>query len=183
MEEKTTVSEETTVRPRKGWQQRIRESRLGTLLVLAVTAALVTGGAYLLERPTATASGLQAIALSGPTDGGPGAGLELAKIGLDPITANHAGFRHQRFQHQWNAGRDPAKYKAGLRGLARKRFPHREAKVIGIPGKLALRGEMHAGPLSGRFGAKILNNSGRAGQQALKPARRTHPGRDDHPTG
>ena len=55
----------------KTWQQRIRESRRGTLLVLAVTAAVVIGGAYLIDRPTATAAGLQAIALSGPTDGPP----------------------------------------------------------------------------------------------------------------
>jgi len=60
-----------TVAKRKTWQQRIRESRLGTLLVLAVTAAIVIGGAYLINRPTATAAGLQAIALSGPTDGAP----------------------------------------------------------------------------------------------------------------
>jgi cytochrome c biogenesis protein CcmG/thiol:disulfide interchange protein DsbE len=55
----------------KTWQQRIRESTLGTLIVLAVTAAIVMGGAYLINRPTATAAGLQAIALSGPTDGAP----------------------------------------------------------------------------------------------------------------
>jgi cytochrome c biogenesis protein CcmG, thiol:disulfide interchange protein DsbE len=60
-----------TVAKPKTWQQRIRESRLGTLIVLAVTAAIVMGGAYLIERPTATAAGLQAIALSGPTDGAP----------------------------------------------------------------------------------------------------------------
>jgi cytochrome c biogenesis protein CcmG/thiol:disulfide interchange protein DsbE len=60
-----------TVAKPKTWQQRIRDSRLGTLIVLAVTAAIVMGGAYLINRPTATAAGLQAIALSGPTDGAP----------------------------------------------------------------------------------------------------------------
>jgi len=60
-----------TVAKRKTWQERIRESRRGTLLVLAVTAAIVIGLAYLIERPTATAAGLQAIALSGPTEGAP----------------------------------------------------------------------------------------------------------------
>src|SRR5665811_1873785 len=60
-----------TVPKPKTWQQRIRESRLGTLLVLAVTAAIVVGGAYLVERPTASAAALTAIALSGPTDGAP----------------------------------------------------------------------------------------------------------------
>ena len=58
-----------TVPKPKSWQQRIRESRLGTLLVLAVTATIVTGGAYLMDRPTAAASGIQAIELSGPTNG------------------------------------------------------------------------------------------------------------------
>ena len=55
------MSEVTTVSRPKGWQQRIRESRLGTLLVLAVTAAVVTGGAYLIDRPTAAASGTTAV--------------------------------------------------------------------------------------------------------------------------
>jgi cytochrome c biogenesis protein CcmG/thiol:disulfide interchange protein DsbE len=60
-----------TVAKRKTWQERIRESRRGTLLVLALTAAIVIGLAYLIERPTATAAGIQAIALSGPTAGAP----------------------------------------------------------------------------------------------------------------
>ena len=60
-----------TVAKPKTWQQRLRESRLGTLLVLAVTAVIVMGGVYLVNRPTASASGLQAIALSGPTKGAP----------------------------------------------------------------------------------------------------------------
>jgi cytochrome c biogenesis protein CcmG/thiol:disulfide interchange protein DsbE len=69
MRNSSTISPLATAGPPKTWQTRIRESRLGTLLVLAVTAAIVMGGAYLVERPTATAAGLQAIALSGPTDG------------------------------------------------------------------------------------------------------------------
>ena len=42
--------------PPKGWQQRIRESRYGTLLVLAVTAVIVIGGAYMVGRPSPTKS-------------------------------------------------------------------------------------------------------------------------------
>ena len=52
----------------KSWQQRIRESRLGTLLVLAVTAAVVMGGAYLMDRPTETKTGISAVDV-GPGDG------------------------------------------------------------------------------------------------------------------
>jgi cytochrome c biogenesis protein CcmG/thiol:disulfide interchange protein DsbE len=60
----------TASRPRSR-RERIRESRLGTLLVLAVTAALVMGGAYLLGRPTPAAAGVTAVALSGPGEGAP----------------------------------------------------------------------------------------------------------------
>jgi cytochrome c biogenesis protein CcmG/thiol:disulfide interchange protein DsbE len=59
------------VRPGKSWQQRLRESRLGTLSVLVVTALLVIGGAYLINRPYTPKTGLQAIELSGPTKGAP----------------------------------------------------------------------------------------------------------------
>jgi peroxiredoxin len=55
----------------KGWRQRIRESRGGTLLVLGVTATIVIVGAYMMDRPASAASGLRAISLSGPTDGAP----------------------------------------------------------------------------------------------------------------
>jgi cytochrome c biogenesis protein CcmG/thiol:disulfide interchange protein DsbE len=53
--------------PRRNWQQRIRESRFGTVLVLGVTAAIVMGGAYLVDRPTA-AAGVTAIKIA-PGDG------------------------------------------------------------------------------------------------------------------
>jgi len=71
MLDSSTMSPIPAASKRRTWQQRIRESRLGTLLVLAVTAAIVMGGAYLIDRPTATAAGLQAIALSGSTNGAP----------------------------------------------------------------------------------------------------------------
>ena len=55
----------------RGWQQRIRESRLGTLLVLAVTAAVVMVGAYMVDRPAPAAAGVQAVQLTGAGDGAP----------------------------------------------------------------------------------------------------------------
>src|SRR5665647_751219 len=70
-EEDSPMSPLPTGTKPKSWQQRIRESRLGTLSVLAVTATIVIGGAYLMDRPTAAASSLQAIELSGPTNGAP----------------------------------------------------------------------------------------------------------------
>lgn len=63
------MSEVTTASRPKGWQQRIRESRLGTLLVLAVTAAVVMVGAYMVDRPAAAEPGITAVALSGAGDG------------------------------------------------------------------------------------------------------------------
>ena len=51
------MSPDTTVGKPKGLRERVRDSRLGTVLVLAVTAAIVMGGAYLVDRPkTATAT-------------------------------------------------------------------------------------------------------------------------------
>jgi cytochrome c biogenesis protein CcmG/thiol:disulfide interchange protein DsbE len=65
------MSQVVTVSQPKTWQQRIRESRLGTLLVLAVTAAIVMGGAYLVARPAPAAAGVTAVTLSGTGGGAP----------------------------------------------------------------------------------------------------------------
>lgn len=63
------MSTGTTTRQRKDTRRRIGDSRLGTLLVLGVTGALVMGLAYLISRPKASASGIQAVTLSGPSKG------------------------------------------------------------------------------------------------------------------
>lgn len=49
------MSRMATVEDRRDWRARTRESRWGTLLVLVVTAILVMVGAYLVERPKASA--------------------------------------------------------------------------------------------------------------------------------
>jgi peroxiredoxin len=62
------MSPATTAGQPKGLRQRVGQSRLGTLLVLAVTAAMVMGGAYVIERP-ASAKGVSAVTVaagSGP---------------------------------------------------------------------------------------------------------------------
>lgn len=74
------MSEVTTDSRPKGWQERIRESRMGTILVLAVTAALVMGGAYLVDRPAAAELGIQPVALSGP---GGGAAPKIGSVSQD----------------------------------------------------------------------------------------------------
>jgi cytochrome c biogenesis protein CcmG/thiol:disulfide interchange protein DsbE len=63
------MSPVATIGQPRSWQQRIRESRLGSLLVLAVTAAIVMGGAYLVDRPAAAAPGTTAVAISGTGSG------------------------------------------------------------------------------------------------------------------
>jgi cytochrome c biogenesis protein CcmG/thiol:disulfide interchange protein DsbE len=60
-----------TVDQQRSWRERVRESRLGTLLVLAVTAAIVMAGAYMVDRPAAAEPGIQAVELSGPGEGAP----------------------------------------------------------------------------------------------------------------
>jgi len=68
------MSPVTTVDQSKGLRERVGQSRLGTLLVLGVTAAVVMGGAYLIERPAAAQTGVSAV------DVGPGNG-PAPKIG------------------------------------------------------------------------------------------------------
>ena len=55
------MSSETTVVQPKSLRERVGQSRLGTLLVLAVTAAVVMGGAYLVSSPTTAKAGVSAV--------------------------------------------------------------------------------------------------------------------------
>ena len=57
------MSPATTTGQPKGLRQRVGQSRLGTLLVLAVTAALVMGGAYVIGRPAAAKAGVSAVSV------------------------------------------------------------------------------------------------------------------------
>lgn len=49
------------------WRSKTRESRLGTILVLVVTAVVVAAAAYVVQRPKAddAATGVQAVTLTG----------------------------------------------------------------------------------------------------------------------
>lgn len=60
----------TTVERPAGGRARIRQSRLGTLVVLGVTTVLVMAGAYLVERPK-SADGVTAVELTGDKSGPP----------------------------------------------------------------------------------------------------------------
>ncbi len=55
------MTEDTATKAPQGWQERLRDSRAGTLVVLAVTAALVMGGAFLVTRPDRAAAGTTAV--------------------------------------------------------------------------------------------------------------------------
>lgn len=63
-----TVSDQQTTYQHRDWRQRIR-SRLSTLLVLGLTAAIVMGGAYLIYRSTTAQPAVTAVAVSGPSNG------------------------------------------------------------------------------------------------------------------
>ena len=64
----------TALEPRD-WRARVRESRLGTLAVLIVTAVLVMGAAYLIDRPKHSGNAVTAVKLTGTATGaGPVAG-------------------------------------------------------------------------------------------------------------
>ena len=66
-----TVDQQATVSQQRGWRERIRESRLGTLLVLAVTAAVVMAGAYVVGHRSAAEAGVQKVTLKGTGTGAP----------------------------------------------------------------------------------------------------------------
>jgi cytochrome c biogenesis protein CcmG/thiol:disulfide interchange protein DsbE len=61
----------STVEKPKGTRPKLGQSRLGTLLVLAVTAAIVMGGAYLVGRPK---SGVTPVALGSSSSPAPKVG-------------------------------------------------------------------------------------------------------------
>ena len=87
----------------KSWQQRLRESRFGTLLVLAVTAALVMVGAYLVDRPApAAVGGTTAVALSG-TGGGvpPKIGSPAQDFTATTVDGKKVSLRSFRGQPVW----------------------------------------------------------------------------------
>lgn len=53
----------------RDWRRRTRQSRAGTLIVMGITAAIIFGVAYWVNRPHAAGSSLTAVTLSGPTAG------------------------------------------------------------------------------------------------------------------
>lgn len=55
----------------RDWRARTRQSRAGTLIVMGITAAIIFGVAYMVNRPDASGSSLTAVTLSGPTAGKP----------------------------------------------------------------------------------------------------------------
>jgi cytochrome c biogenesis protein CcmG, thiol:disulfide interchange protein DsbE len=55
----------------RDWRARTRHSRVGTLIVMGVTAAIIFGVAYMVNRPHEGGSSLTAVTLSGPAAGKP----------------------------------------------------------------------------------------------------------------
>ena len=61
----------TTTGQGRDWRERIRNSRLGTVLVLGLTAAIVMTATYFINRPAAPIPGVRAVTLTGSRDGPP----------------------------------------------------------------------------------------------------------------
>lgn len=79
------------------WRARVRDSRLGTVLVLVVTAVLVVGGAYLVDRPKAAAGGVTPVTLSG--EGlGPAPKVGSAAQGFSAVTVDGQQIRLSQFK-------------------------------------------------------------------------------------
>jgi len=84
-----------------GWQQRIRESRLGSLLVLALTAAIVMGGAYLVERPAAAAPGVSAVAVKGSGVAAPSIGAPAPDFTATTVDGKQVSLSSYRGRPVW----------------------------------------------------------------------------------
>jgi hypothetical protein len=101
----------------------------------------------------------QASHLVGNAHRGAGTGAELKKVAFNPVTEDDAVLGHLGDKHQRLFGGDAAKDQGRLGGFARKRLTHREAKVVGIPGKSTAGGKDC--PVSFLFGIDVglRNNS------------------------
>lgn len=80
-----------------GWRARVRDSRVGTLIVLGLTALLVTTGAFLVNRPESAGAGVTAVTLPdsangpAPAPGKPAPDFSTTTVDGKPITLS--GYR------------------------------------------------------------------------------------------
>jgi cytochrome c biogenesis protein CcmG, thiol:disulfide interchange protein DsbE len=85
----------STVEKPKGTRPKVGQSRLGTLVVLAVTAAIVMGGAYLLERPK---SGVTSIEVGSSSSAAPKVGhaaMDFTATTVDGKKVSLSSFKGQ----------------------------------------------------------------------------------------
>jgi peroxiredoxin len=95
------MSPVTTVGQPKGWRERVRSSRLGTVLVLAVTAALVMGGAYLVNGPASAQAGVSAVSVTPGKGAAPKVGAPAQDFDATTVDGKKVSLSSYKGQPVW----------------------------------------------------------------------------------
>jgi peroxiredoxin len=95
------MSPVTTVDQPKGVRERLRNSRLGTLLVLAVTAAVVMGGTYLVNGPTDAKAGISAVNVAPGTGAAPKVGTPAQDFDATTVDGKKVSLSSYKGQPVW----------------------------------------------------------------------------------
>jgi cytochrome c biogenesis protein CcmG, thiol:disulfide interchange protein DsbE len=95
------MSQVTTVDQPKGMRERLRDSRLGTLLVLAVTAAIVMGGAYLVNGGPEAKSGVSAVNVAPGTGAAPKVGTPAQDFDATTVDGKKVSLSSYKGQPVW----------------------------------------------------------------------------------
>jgi len=96
------MSQVTTVDRPKGKRERLRDSRLGTLLVLGVTAGLVMVGAYLVNGPSeAKEGGVSAVNVAPGTGAAPKVGTPAQDFDATTVDGKKVSLSSYKGQAVW----------------------------------------------------------------------------------
>jgi peroxiredoxin len=95
------MSPVTTVDQPKGWRERVRSSRLGTVLVLAVTAALVMVGAYLVNGPAPAQAGVSAVNVTPGKGAAPKVGTPAQDFDATTVDGKKVSLSSYKGQPVW----------------------------------------------------------------------------------
>ncbi|HYO19208.1 MAG TPA: TlpA disulfide reductase family protein [Dermatophilaceae bacterium] len=95
------MSPVTTVDQPKGLRERVRDSRLGTLLVLAVTAAIVMGGTYLVNGGPEAKAGVSAVNVAPGTGAAPKVGTPAQDFDATTVDGKKVSLSSYKGQAVW----------------------------------------------------------------------------------
>jgi cytochrome c biogenesis protein CcmG, thiol:disulfide interchange protein DsbE len=95
------MSQDTTVDQPKGARERVRDSRIGTVLVLLVTAVVVMAGAYLVDRPSETQTGVSAVKVAPGKGAAPKVGTPAQDFTATTVDGKKVSLSSYKGQPVW----------------------------------------------------------------------------------